>query len=153
MTEQTQRGYLIDITAEIVSAYVSHNAVPISHLPGLISDIHNTLHRLLPVEAPPAPEVLTPAVPIKKSIQGDFLICLEDGKKFTSLKRHLFAAFGLSPEDYRRKWGLPPDYPMVAPNYAARRSELAKSMGLGRKATEAPAPAQKRGRRKAAQPA
>ncbi|WP_442580537.1 MucR family transcriptional regulator [Mesorhizobium sp. ASY16-5R] len=150
MSEQNEHGYLVSMTAEIVSAYVSNNAVPVPQLAGLIGDVHNALNRISPVEAPPVPEVLTPAVPIKKSIQGDFLICLEDGKKFTSLKRHLSTAFGLSPEDYRKKWGLPADYPMVAPNYAARRSELAKTMGLGRKPKEEPAPVAKRGRRKTA---
>ncbi|MFI0845306.1 MucR family transcriptional regulator [Mesorhizobium sp. IMUNJ 23232] len=149
MSEQSERGYLVSMTAEIVSAYVSNNAVPVPQLAGLIDDVHNALNRLSPVEVPSVPEVLVPAVPIKKSIQGDFIICLEDGKKFTSLKRHLSTAFGLSPEEYRKKWSLPADYPMVAPNYAARRSELAKTMGLGRKPKAPPAPAPKRGRRKA----
>ena len=128
MTEDTS---YIDLAADIVSAYVSNNSVPASELPALISDIHGALVRLggNPVEEPPEPQ--KPAVSVKKSIAADFIICLEDGKKFKSLKRHLRTQYNMSPEQYREKWGLPADYPMVAPNYAAARSRLAKEMGLG----------------------
>lgn len=121
----------IELAADIVSAYVSNNSVPASDLPGLISDVYNALLRVgAGVVAEPA-EPPKPAVPVKRSIHNDYLICLEDGKKFKSLKRHLRTQYGLSPEDYREKWGLPADYPMVAPNYAQARSNLAKQMGLG----------------------
>jgi predicted transcriptional regulator len=126
---------LIDLSTEIVSAYVSHNALSVADLPKLIADVHGALRGLrssTPVE--PAEE-LRPAVPVKKSIAADYIVCLEDGKKFKSLKRHLRTHYNLSPEEYREKWGLPPDYPMVAPNYSATRSRLAKDNGLGRKAT------------------
>lgn len=121
----------IELAAEIVSAYVSNNSVPSTELPNLINEVYNALLRVggpvavTPVEAP------KPAVAIKKSITNDYIICLEDGKKFKSLKRHLRTQYGLSPEEYREKWGLPADYPMVAPNYATARSNLAKQMGLG----------------------
>ena len=124
---------LVDLTADIVSAYVSHNIVPASELTALIHDIHGALGSLMghPVEAPK--EEQKPAVPPKKSITPDYLICLEDGKRFKSLKRHLRTHYNLSPEQYREKWGLPADYPMVAPNYAEARSRLAKEMGLGQR--------------------
>lgn len=122
----------IELAADIVSAYVSNNSVPAAELPALISDVHTALQRVAGGVAPPAPvEALKPAIPVKKSITADYLICLEDGKKFKSLKRHLRTQYNLSPEQYREKWGLPPDYPMVAPNYAEARSQLAKKMGLG----------------------
>jgi predicted transcriptional regulator len=125
---------LIDLSADIVSAYVSHNALSVSDLPKLIADVHNALKNLhSPVAAEPIEE-LKPAVPVRKSVAPDFIICLEDGKKFKSLKRHLRTHYNLSPEEYREKWGLPTDYPMVAPNYSATRSRLAKDNGLGRKA-------------------
>lgn len=124
---------LTDLVADIVSAFVSNNSVPTTDLPALIASTHAALVGLgQPVAAVPE-ERSVPAVPIKKSITPDFLICLEDGRKFRTLKRHL-VKFGLTPEEYRAKWNLPPDYPMVAPNYAEARSQLAKSMGLGRKA-------------------
>ncbi|MBS9719296.1 MucR family transcriptional regulator [Tianweitania sp. BSSL-BM11] len=156
--EELDNSSLAELTADIVSAYVSKNAVRSNDLPLLISDVHAALAGLRtetkaaePVEAP------KPAVPIKKSITPDYLISLENGQKFRSLKRHLMTSYGMTPDDYRTKWGLPADYPMVAPNYAAQRSELAKSLGLGRKASEdapetrdepepAPAP-KKRGRK------
>lgn len=121
----------IELAADIVSAYVSNNSVPASDLPALIADIHGALTRLsgVAVEEPSEPQ--KPAIPVKKSIAADFIICLEDGKKFKSLKRHLRTQYNMSPEQYREKWGLPADYPMVAPNYAAARSRLAKEMGLG----------------------
>jgi predicted transcriptional regulator len=130
----TQESNFIELAAEIVSAYVSNNSVPASELPNLISDVHNALHRVVggTTAAPEAPaEPLKPAVPVKKSITNEYIICLEDGKKFKSLKRHLRTQYNLSPEQYRERWGLSPDYPMVAPNYAAARSRLAKEMGLG----------------------
>jgi predicted transcriptional regulator len=124
---------LIELTAEVVSAYVSNNSVPASDLPGLINDIYTALTRVgtAPVEV--VAEPAKPAVSPKKSVFPDYIICLEDGKKFKSLKRHLRTQYNMSPEQYREKWGLPAEYPMVAPNYAAARSRLAKEMGLGQK--------------------
>ena len=120
----------IELAADIVSAFVSNNSVTTADLPGLIGSVHAAIQNLAspPVQQEQARP--TPAVPIRKSVTPDFLISLEDGKRYKSLKRHLTGR-GLTPEQYREKWGLPRDYPMVAPNYAARRSELAKSMGLG----------------------
>jgi predicted transcriptional regulator len=131
MIDSTHSGNYIELAADIVSAYVSNNSVPVGELPALISDVHSALMRVtvgsieLPVEAP------KPAIAVKKSVTADYIICLEDGKKFKSLKRHLRTQYNMTPEQYREKWGLPPDYPMVAPNYARARSELAKEMGLG----------------------
>jgi predicted transcriptional regulator len=121
----------IELAADIVSAYVSNNSVPATELPALINDVYNALLRVGSgvVAAPTEPP--RPAVPVKRSVNNDFIVCLEDGKKFKSLKRHLRTQYGLSPEEYRDKWGLPADYPMVAPNYARARSNLAKQMGLG----------------------
>lgn len=124
---------LIELTADVVAAYVSNNPVPVSELPNLIADIHAALGRVGGgPEAAPV-EKQKPAVNPKKSIHEDYLICLEDGKKFKSLKRHLMTHYGLTPDAYREKWGLDATYPMVAPNYASARSQLAKKMGLGRK--------------------
>ena len=124
--------HLVELTAYLVSAYVGNNVVPASNLSGLIADVHGAFVRLVDGAAPaPVPEPLKPAVPIKKSIEPDFMVCLEDGKRFKSLKRHLRTSYGLTPEEYREKWGLPADYPMVAPNYAEARSQLAKRSGLG----------------------
>jgi predicted transcriptional regulator len=131
MNEQTSGVDLIDLAAEIVSAYVSNNSVPASELPGLIADVHRALNNTHAGKVEPEPEPLKPAVNPKKSVFPDYIVCLEDGKKFKSLKRHLRTHYDLSPEQYREKWGLPADYPMVAPNYAAARSALAKKMGLG----------------------
>ena len=131
MTDNPVDANLIDLTAEIVSAYVSNNTVAATELPGLINDIYNALQRTSGTQAEPEPEPLKPAVPVKKSVMPDYIICLEDGKKFKSLKRHLRTHYDMTPEEYREKWDLPTDYPMVAPNYAAARSELAKKMGLG----------------------
>ena len=125
---------LIDLSTEIVSAYVSHNALSVADLPKLIADVHTALKGLQGATASEPSEELKPAVPVKKSVAADYIICLEDGKKFKSLKRHLRTHYDMSPEEYRDKWGLPPDYPMVAPNYSATRSRLAKDNGLGRKA-------------------
>ena len=121
----------IDLAADIVSAYVSNNSVPAADLPALIADIHGALIRLGGVVVAEPSEPQKPAISVKKSIAPDFIVCLEDGKKFKSLKRHLRTQYNMSPEQYREKWGLPADYPMVAPNYAAARSRLAKEMGLG----------------------
>jgi predicted transcriptional regulator len=126
----------IELTADLVAAYVSNNSVSASDLPGLIASVHSALNN---IHTPAAVEVLplTPAVSVKKSITDDYLICLEDGKRFKSLKRHLKASYGMSPDEYRTKWGLPSDYPMVAPNYSASRSSLAKSLGLGQQRKKA----------------
>jgi predicted transcriptional regulator len=122
---------LIDLAADIVSAYVSNNSIPVADLPMLIADVHRALNNTQRGMQEPASEPLKPAVNPKKSVFPDYIVCLEDGKKFKSLKRHLRTHYDLSPEEYRDKWSLPPDYPMVAPNYAAARSALAKKMGLG----------------------
>lgn len=122
---------MIALTAQIVSAYVSNNAVVSSDLPHLIGEVHNALIRASSNVVDVDKDEPRPAIAVKKSVTPDYIVCLEDGKKFKSLKRHLRTHYNLSPEDYRDKWGLPPDYPMVAPNYAAARSELAKKMGLG----------------------
>lgn len=125
---------LIDLSADIVCAYVSHNALSVTDLPKLIADVHTALRGLQSPVAAVATEEQKPAVAVRKSVAPDYIICLEDGKKFKSLKRHLRTHYNLSPEEYREKWGLPTDYPMVAPNYSATRSRLAKDNGLGRKA-------------------
>lgn len=122
---------LVELAADIVSAFVANNNVTTSDLPGVIASVYTSLTKLGgEPEAPPAAP-LVPAVPIRKSVTPEAIICLEDGKSFKSLKRHLSSKFGLTPEQYRTKWGLPADYPMVAPAYAEARSALAKSMGLG----------------------
>ncbi|WP_394690047.1 MucR family transcriptional regulator [Hoeflea sp.] len=123
---------LIELTAEIVAAYVSNNSVAANDLPNVITQVHAALGgATAPVEE--VVEKPKPAVPVRRSIQNDYLICLEDGQKFKSLKRHLMTHYGLTPEQYREKWDLAPDYPMVAPSYAEARSRLAKEMGLGQK--------------------
>jgi predicted transcriptional regulator len=135
MSENTPAHDLLGITAEIVSAHVSNNPVSVNDLPGLIMEVHRTLAGLgSAVAAAAAPVTKEPAVSVKKSVTPDYVICLEDGKKLKMLKRHLQTAYGLTPDQYRAKWGLASDYPMVAPNYAKRRSALAKEIGLGRKA-------------------
>lgn len=126
-------GTLVELTADVVSAYVSNNPVSASDLPNIIADVHNALGAAKSTGAVAAADKPKPAVSPKKSIQRDYIICLEDGKKFKSLKRHLRTHYDLSPEEYREKWGLAPDYPMVAPAYAEARSRLAREMGLGRK--------------------
>ena len=124
---------LLGLTGEIVSAYVSKNAIPVSDIPALIGSVHQSLASLgLPQGPAEAPADLKPAVPVKKSVTPDYIVCLEDGKKLKMLKRHLNTAYGLTPDEYRSKWGLPSDYPMVAPNYAKSRSEMAVTIGLGR---------------------
>ena len=125
---------ITSLTARIVAAYVSHHQLPVSELPRLIQSVRDSLQRLTaPAEEAPAKEELKPAVPIKKSVTPDYIVCLEDGKKLKMLKRHLMSSYGITPDEYRAKWGLPSDYPMVAPNYAKARSDLALQLGLGRK--------------------
>ncbi len=121
----------IQLTANIVSAYVSNNTVSTAEIPGLIGQVHAALIRISNGAAMAPPEALKPAVSVKRSVTPEYIVCLEDGKKFKSLKRHLRTQYDMTPERYREKWGLPVDYPMVAPNYAAARSQLAKQMGLG----------------------
>lgn len=124
---------LIELTADVVAAYVSNNPVPAGELPNLIADVHLALSRVGATQEQPPVDKAKPAVNPKRSVHEDYIICLEDGKKFKSLKRHLMTHYGLTPEQYREKWSLDPSYPMVAPNYATARSQLAKKMGLGRK--------------------
>ena len=126
-------GGVAQLTAEIVSAFVTNNKVEQGELSNLIEKVHLALVKAPATAAEPEKPNLVPAVPIKKSVAPDYIISLEDGKKFKSLKRHLMSSYNLTPEEYRAKWGLPRDYPMVAPNYAKARSDLAKKMGLGRK--------------------
>ncbi len=133
MTKTTGSDVLVALTADIVSAYVSKNTVVASELPVVINAVCEALIIASAKSEQPQTVELIPAVPIKKSITPDYIICLDDGKKFKSLKRHIRTLYGLSPEEYREKWGLPYDYPMVAPNYAASRSALAKKIGLGRR--------------------
>ena len=134
MTEEQEisRGELLALTAEVVSAHLANNAVVQNDVPELIHAVFTKMSELATGEHASTVELI-PAVPIKKSITEDYIICLEDGKKLKMLKRHLMTSYGLTPEDYRAKWGLKPDYPMVAPNYALKRQELAKKIGLGRK--------------------
>ena len=129
MLESEHDTSSLELVSKIVSAYVSKNSLPQSELPDLIKTVHEALER--PGQA--TPSALEPAVPIKKSVKPDYVICLEDGEKLKMLKRHLRSRYDMSPDEYRQKWGLSSDYPMVAPKYAAKRSELAKKIGLGRK--------------------
>jgi predicted transcriptional regulator len=131
MDEGAGNPNFIGLTANIVSAYVSNNTVAAGDIPALINQVHAALMRVTTGQADSSAEPLKPAVPVKRSITPDHIVCLEDGKKFKSLKRHLRTQYGMTPEQYREKWGLAADYPMVAPNYAAARSQLAKQMGLG----------------------
>ena len=152
METNLEKNELVELTAEIVSAYVSNNTVFAGDLPGVIHNVFDALSRASTATGLPIREELRPAVPVKKSVTPEYIVCLEDGKKFKSLKRHLRTHYDLSPEDYREKWGLPHDYPMVAPNYAIRRSELARKHGLGRKGVvvpDQPALAKAGGKRKA----
>lgn len=131
MSDTKDADSYIELAADIVSAYVSNNSVSANDLTALLGDVHGALQRVGKGDAEPVAEPAKPAVPIKRSVAPEFIVCLEDGKKFKSLKRHLRTQYNLTPEEYREKWGLPADYPMVAPNYAAARSALAKEMGLG----------------------
>jgi predicted transcriptional regulator len=142
---------LVQLTADIVSAYVTNNTIEATQLSKLIEDVHMALVRAPAAATEPEQKPLVPAVPIRKSITPDYIVSLEDGRKFKSLKRHLAGTYGMTPDEYRAKWGLPRDYPMVAPNYAKARSDLAKRMGLGRKSSGAPVKkASGRGRKRAA---
>ena len=138
MSDTNDQGVSLNQVTEIVSAYVSNNSVPTNQLSELITSVHQSLGNV--GEKPP--ETLKPVVPIKRSVTPDYIVCLEDGKKLKMLKRHLRTSYNLSPEEYRKKWGLLDDYPMVAPKYAAQRSELAKKIGLGK--------SRRKGRKKAA---
>jgi MucR family transcriptional regulator, transcriptional regulator of exopolysaccharide biosynthesis len=156
VSEQPNTPNYIELATDLVSAFVSKNSVPAAELPALIGSVHQALTQVAGGSTQqPREEPKAPAVSIKKSVQPDYIVCLEDGKRFKSLKRHLRTVYDLTPEQYRAKWGLPADYPMVAPNYAAARSELAKQFGLGARRKKAePLPAQPvapaRGRRKKA---
>ena len=155
MDEAGERQGLLSLTAEMVAAFTGHNTVATSDLPGLIRTVYETLRAAGTVEAEKPAETLVPAVPIKKSVTSEFIVCLEDGKKLKMLKRHLATRYNMTPAAYRQRWGLPNDYPMVAPAYAAQRSTLAKSIGLGRKPVEAapapePAPVAKQPKRRVA---
>ena len=130
MPENEQSPELLEHTTRIVAAHVANNPIAVTDVPGLIATVHQALATLGPEEAAPRPE---PAVPIKHSVKPEYIVCLDDGKKLKMLKRHLRSAYDMSPDEYRQRWGLPADYPMVAPNYAALRSKLAKKVGLGRK--------------------
>ena len=144
--DSVEHDELVQLTADIVSAYVSNNKVGSAEIGKLIEDVHVALKRAPLADATPEPEPLVPAVPVRKSVTPDYIISLEDGRKFKSLKRHLQGTYGMTPEEYRAKWGLPRDYPMVAPNYAKARSDLAKKMGLGRKSGGASAQDEGEGR-------
>jgi predicted transcriptional regulator len=131
MADAPAENIYIELTANIVSAYVGNNSVPGAEIPNLISQVYTALKRATGGAVPAAAEPLKPAVPIKRSVTPEYIVCLEDGLKFKSLKRHLRTRYNMTPDQYREKWGLPPDYAMVASNYAAARSKLAKQMGLG----------------------
>jgi predicted transcriptional regulator len=133
MSDQLTQTSFIDLAADIVAAYVSKNSVPQAELPALIVSVYTALNETARGATGAPQEELKPAVPIKKSMTRDYLICLDDGKKFKSLKRHLRTKYNLTPDEYRARWNLPSDYPMVAPSYAQARSALAKTMGLGQK--------------------
>lgn len=132
-TQNRSDDMLIGLTADVVAAYVSNNPVPVGELPNLIADVHAALGRVGGSPEVVVAEKQKPAVNPRRSVHDEYIVCLEDGKKFKSLKRHLMTHYGLTPEQYREKWGLDANYPMVAPNYAKARSQLAKKMGLGRK--------------------
>jgi predicted transcriptional regulator len=131
MAEPPANDNVLGLTVQIVSAHVAHNSVASEALPSLIQEVYKTLAGV--GKAPAEPEKPQPAVPVKRSVFADYIICLEDGKRLKMLKRHLKTAYDMTPEQYRERWGLPPDYPMVAPNYAKHRSSLAKKIGLGTK--------------------
>lgn len=131
MAENPGESVYIELTADIVSAYVSHNSVPSTEIPNLIAQVYAALKRVAAGQNATSAESLKPAVPVKRSVTPEYIICLEDGLKFKSLKRHLRTRYNMTPDQYREKWNLPPDYSMVAANYAAARSRLARDMGLG----------------------
>ena len=126
---------ILKLATEIVAAYVSNNPIPVSEVPAMIKSVHSTLGGLGGAFQGEAPAAQKPAIPVKRSVNPDYIVCLEDGKKLKMLKRYLRSNYSMTPEEYRAKWGLPADYPMVAPNYAAQRSEFAKKIGLGRTAS------------------
>ena len=138
MSELQNTPNYIELAADIASAFVSNNPVPATELPALIGSVHEALNRVAGSSTEQKEEPKEPAVPIKKSVTPDYIVCLEDGKQFKSLKRHLRTKYNMSPEEYRAKWSLAKDYPMVAPNYAKARSDLAKQMGLGQGGRQAP---------------
>ena len=146
--QSIDRGELLALTAEIVAAHVGNNAVASPEVGALIQSVFETLGRLA-TDEPAVTAELTPAVPIRRSVTDDHIVCLEDGKKLKMLKRHLMTAYGMTPEEYRTKWGLPFDYPMVAPSYSAKRKALAMAIGLGRKAKPVPPAKPRRAPRKA----
>jgi len=148
--DAANRDDLVQLTADIVSAYVTNNNVDAGQLSKLIEEVHIALVRAPAAAAEPEQKELVPAVAVRKSVTPDYIVSLEDGRKFKSLKRHLAGTYGMTPDEYRAKWGLPRDYPMVAPNYAKARSDLAKRMGLGRKSSGAPVKKGGRGRKRAA---
>ena len=148
--ESVHQDEIVQLTADIVSAYVANNKIGTNELSKLIEEVHLALVRAPAAATEPEQKPLVPAVAIRKSVTPDYIVSLEDGRKFKSLKRHLQGSYGMTPDEYRAKWGLPRDYPMVAPNYAKARSDLAKRMGLGRKAGAAPAKKGGRGRKRAA---
>jgi len=158
MDQKSERQELLSLTTEIVASFAGHNTVATGDLPALISSVFQALRAAGRVEAEQTAEAPVPAVPIKKSVGPDFLVCLEGGKRMKMLKRHLATRYQMTPEAYRKRWGLAPDYPMVAPSYAAQRSSLAKRIGLGRKPaavaapqpTPEPVPAAKEPRRRVA---
>jgi predicted transcriptional regulator len=135
MSEKSNSSDLLALTAEIVASHVAHNRVPMAELPELIRQVYSSLAGVTPGTAPEA-ERPQPVVPVKKSVTPEYIVCLEDGKKLKMLKRHLKTRYDMSPEQYRERWGLPADYPMVAPNYARQRSDLAKKIGLGTKSRQ-----------------
>ena len=149
MTEENPRnieqGAVLRMAVDIVSAYLSNNTVPASQVPEVINTVYGSLTSLEGGPASTPSEPPKPAVSVRRSVNPDYIVCLEDGKKLKMLKRHLRAAYNMTPDEYRAKWGLPADYPMVAPNYAAQRSEFAKKIGLGRKRGQRPG--SRRGRR------
>ena len=135
MTEETllpvDNEELMRMTTDIIASFLSHNSVPAESVPDMIKSVYATMKEISGEPAKPEPKAI-PAVPVSRSVSDDYIVCLEDGKKLKMLKRYLRSQYDMSPEDYRRKWGLPADYPMVAPNYSKRRSEFAKEIGLGR---------------------
>ena len=134
--EKTSRDDILRMAVDVVAAYVSKNPLPASQIPEVIQTVYTSLNSLESGGQEVKSEAPRPAVPIRKSVTPDYIVCLEDGKKLKMLKRHLRTTYNMTPDEYRAKWGLPPDYPMVAPNYALQRSDFAKKIGLGRKAAE-----------------
>jgi len=131
--EKVERSAMLRMAAEVVSAYVSNNVLAAAQLPDVIRSVYASLDGLTGGRKDAKPDILKPVVPIRRSVTPEYIVCLEDGKKLKMLKRHLRTTYGMTPDEYRAKWGLPPEYPMVAPNYAAQRSAFAKQIGLGRK--------------------